>query len=212
MKPGARHAKRGDQPLVGQLGAHFTSPKKRRLPSKKQMVVDSFATKAKIARLKEQKRAIEERSRSAKAASTGSVAGPSGTAPGLHAEPAPCPPEIELQSEHHADIDIPETNHDDSPFTAYEPEPQPPKTKRLVPTDKDERLYQRWADVVPALIAPYLRYSQTMLGQDWRGLPEKFLKPDCAAPQTCTVVVHKVTAVLFSSMFHQSLPPIVGPC
>lgn len=134
MNPSKRHARRGDQPLIGQLGAHFTSPKRRRLPPNKQLLVDSFAAKAKIATLKERLRAIDERSKAAKAAASGaSAGGSSGTAPGVGVEQHGVPDPGVLESEQ---LDGPSTEthtfmpeDDVPPFTAFGPKRQPTKTK-----------------------------------------------------------------------------------
>lgn len=200
MQPNKRHPTRGEQLLGGQLGTHFTSPKKRRKSAKKQLLVDSFAAKAKIAKLQEKQRAIEERLKAmrSQAESSASVAGPSSTAAGVEPDPL-----VDFEPACDQDLDIPEPETDPATSepsdTLREVDPSPPKPKRLVPHDKDERLYERWAELVPALITPYLRYSQATSGKDWCGIPDTLVYPQCQAPETCSVAKHKLTAVLFAS-------------
>lgn len=212
-------AKRGDQPLIGQLGAHFTSPKKRRLAPKKQALVDSFGMQAKIATMKGKLEAIKERSKARRASNTpsGSTApgGAAHTAAPLQETQPPDLERVENNSEHMkmegvlpgADTTV----HYDEPNEPWIPllddMPKPIKPKRLGPDEKDERLFERWRELLPLLIGPYLQYSQSMAGRDWRGLPNTLIQPSCKAPNECKVVRHKITALLFASEFSSSSIP-----
>lgn len=206
-----KHATRGQQPLIGELGAHFASPKKRRLPAKKQRLVDSFAMQAKVEGLRRKMRALEERSKAKAEASTAQPPAepPSETVPD---DPQDLLKPHAIQDDDQGDgtpIDVcppPDLEAGQDLFLDSAPAPAPPRPKRLLPTETDERLYDRWTELLPRLIAPYLHYSRNMAGKEWSGLPEKLHKPICQSPDSCSVVQHTITALLFAS---ECLPVLI---
>lgn len=183
-------SQRKDQPRIAGFGApQFVSPVKKRAPKRKQQTRDTFVPDAKRAAIQakmdaleremaQKRRALQRMREKPEESDVHNTMDPETPAP----DDDPIPDVAMEEADNHIDMQT------------------PTKPKRLVPDDTAIKHFNQWKTLLPALVAPYLRYLDRTMQKQWVAPPTE-LSAQCERPdRACTWSTHRLTGLIFGCM------------
>ncbi|KAJ2934568.1 hypothetical protein H1R20_g2518, partial [Candolleomyces eurysporus] len=209
---------RAQRPVTSGLGTHYSSPQKGR----KQKQVRSYAHDRKRQKMEDKLDALKQQATSTSSSALAPIPVDNDSGSGSLA----CPSDDSDLLQNSRDVDEDWEDADEglhcdmnkaSDCDMLDASAQSPETtcgtnvltKRLIPDETAQELYERWRALVPSLVPPLLQYMDSTMGQEWVR-PPLTLKSKCAQGALCATKKHTVTALLFANFLEYTVQ--VCPC